>query len=154
MDTHPVTGQLSSLLPTILGWRRPGKIGSANIKNHPDGWFFMLAHAPHYFNILGGVYPPLPNPPHAGEVFCGSKWTPMAVTGQLSSLLRAILGRPTVQENKCCLRDWRRNVRWDADMRRNNAVCFKNSHTYRTVWEFFGFVNGLRQFYARYPRGS
>ena len=29
---HPVTGQLSSLLPTILGWRRPGKIGSANTK--------------------------------------------------------------------------------------------------------------------------
>ena len=29
---HPVTGQLSSLLPTILGWRRPGKIGSVNTK--------------------------------------------------------------------------------------------------------------------------
>jgi hypothetical protein len=29
---HPVTGQLSSLLLTILGWRRPGKIGSANTK--------------------------------------------------------------------------------------------------------------------------
>ena len=31
---HPFpfrTRQLSSLLPTILGWRRPGKIGSANI---------------------------------------------------------------------------------------------------------------------------
>ena len=30
MESHPVTGQLSSLLPTILGWRRPGKIGNAN----------------------------------------------------------------------------------------------------------------------------
>ena len=29
---HPVTGQLSSLLLTILGWRRPGKIASANTK--------------------------------------------------------------------------------------------------------------------------
>ena len=29
---HTVTGQLSSLLLTILGWRRPGKIGSANTK--------------------------------------------------------------------------------------------------------------------------
>ena len=29
---HPVTGQLSSLLLTILGWRRSGKIGSANTK--------------------------------------------------------------------------------------------------------------------------
>ena len=29
---HPMTGQLSSLLLTILGWRRPGKIGSANTK--------------------------------------------------------------------------------------------------------------------------
>ena len=32
---HPFpsrTRKLSSLLPTILGWRRPGKIGSANIK--------------------------------------------------------------------------------------------------------------------------
>ena len=29
---HPVTGQLSALLLTILGWRRPGKIGSANTK--------------------------------------------------------------------------------------------------------------------------
>ena len=29
---HPVTGQLSSLLLTMLGWRRPGKIGSANTK--------------------------------------------------------------------------------------------------------------------------
>ena len=29
---HPVTGQLSSLLLTILGWRRPGKMGSANTK--------------------------------------------------------------------------------------------------------------------------
>ena len=27
-----MTGQLSSLLLTILGWRRPGKIGSANTK--------------------------------------------------------------------------------------------------------------------------
>ena len=32
MEAHPVTGQLSSLLPTILGWRRPGKIGNANIE--------------------------------------------------------------------------------------------------------------------------
>ena len=29
---HPVAGQLSALLLTILGWRRPGKIGSANTK--------------------------------------------------------------------------------------------------------------------------
>ena len=32
---HPFpsrTRKLSSLLPTILGWRRPGKIGSANTK--------------------------------------------------------------------------------------------------------------------------
>ena len=29
---HPVTGQLSSRLLTILGWRRPGKKGSANTK--------------------------------------------------------------------------------------------------------------------------
>ena len=32
---HPFpsrTRKLSSLLPTILGWRRPGKIGSANIE--------------------------------------------------------------------------------------------------------------------------
>ena len=29
---HPVTGQLSALLLTILGWRRPGKIASANTK--------------------------------------------------------------------------------------------------------------------------
>ena len=34
MGDHPVTGQLSSLLLTILGWRRPGKIGSANTKKH------------------------------------------------------------------------------------------------------------------------
>ena len=33
---HPVTGQLSSLLLTILGWRRPGKIGSANTKPHDE----------------------------------------------------------------------------------------------------------------------
>ena len=34
---HPFpsrTRKLSSLLPTILGWRRPGKIGSANTKAH------------------------------------------------------------------------------------------------------------------------
>ena len=33
---HPFpsrTRKLSSLLPTILGWRRPGKIGSANTGN-------------------------------------------------------------------------------------------------------------------------
>ena len=33
---HPFpsrTRKLSSLLPTILGWRRPGKIGSANTKS-------------------------------------------------------------------------------------------------------------------------
>ena len=34
---HPFpsrTRKLSSLLPTILGWRRPGKIGSANTSGH------------------------------------------------------------------------------------------------------------------------
>ena len=33
---HPVTGQLSPLLLIILGWRRPGKIGSANTKPHDE----------------------------------------------------------------------------------------------------------------------
>ena len=36
---HPFpsrTRKLSSLLPTILGWRRPGKIGSANTKAHDE----------------------------------------------------------------------------------------------------------------------
>ena len=42
MDDHPVTGQLSSLLPTILGWRRPGKIGSANIEKAPNRVSFLF----------------------------------------------------------------------------------------------------------------
>ena len=42
---HPFpsrTRKLSSLLPTILGWRRPGKIGSANTKEvtHASDFFF------------------------------------------------------------------------------------------------------------------
>ena len=42
---HPFpsrTRKLSSLLPTILGWRRPGKIGSANTKEvtHASGFSF------------------------------------------------------------------------------------------------------------------
>ena len=45
---HPFpsrTRKLSSLLPTILGWRRPGKIGSANTeRSHSREWllFFTL----------------------------------------------------------------------------------------------------------------
>ena len=44
---HPFpsrTRKLSSLLPTILGWRRPGKIGSANTKEvtHASDFFFVL----------------------------------------------------------------------------------------------------------------
>ena len=46
---HPFpsrTRKLSSLLPTIRGWRRPGKIGSANTKEvtHASGFFFCLLH--------------------------------------------------------------------------------------------------------------
>ena len=43
MGDHPVTGQLSALLPTILGWRRPGKIGSANIEKAPNRVSFLFA---------------------------------------------------------------------------------------------------------------
>ena len=43
MGDHPVTGQLSSLLPTILGWRRPGKIGSANTEKAPNRVSFLFA---------------------------------------------------------------------------------------------------------------
>ena len=44
---HPFpsrTRKLSSLLPTILGWRRPGKIGSANTKEvtHASDFFFLF----------------------------------------------------------------------------------------------------------------
>ena len=39
---HPVTGQLSSLLLTILGWRRPGKIGSANTKPRDESRGVLL----------------------------------------------------------------------------------------------------------------
>ena len=47
---HPFpsrTRKLSSLLPTILGWRRPGKIGSANTKEvtHASDFFFCLFFA-------------------------------------------------------------------------------------------------------------
>ena len=42
MGDHPVTGQLSSLLPTILGWRRPGKIGSANTEKAPNRVSFLF----------------------------------------------------------------------------------------------------------------
>ena len=43
---HPVTGQLSSLLLTILGWRRPGKIGSANTKPHDESRGVLLCRKP------------------------------------------------------------------------------------------------------------
>ena len=52
---HPFpsrTRQLSSLAPKILGWRRPGKIGSANTKKQTverlsasfflDGWYGIM----------------------------------------------------------------------------------------------------------------
>ena len=43
---HPFpsrTRKLSSLLPTILGWRRPGKIGSANMeRSHSIEWLLFL----------------------------------------------------------------------------------------------------------------
>ena len=42
---HPFpsrTRKLSSLLPTILGWRRPGKIGSATGETPPEGVFFFF----------------------------------------------------------------------------------------------------------------
>ena len=43
---HPfpfLTRKLSSLLPTILGWRRPGKIGSANMeRSHSREWLLFL----------------------------------------------------------------------------------------------------------------
>ena len=43
---HPFPSQtrkLSSLLPTILGWRRPGKIGSANMeRSHSREWLLFL----------------------------------------------------------------------------------------------------------------
>ena len=43
---HPFpsrTRKLSSLLPTILGWRRPGKIGSANTeRSHSIEWLLFL----------------------------------------------------------------------------------------------------------------
>ena len=43
---HPFpsrTRKLSSLLPTILGWRRPGKIGSANMeRSHSREWLLFL----------------------------------------------------------------------------------------------------------------
>ena len=42
MGDHPVTGQLSSLLLTILGWRRPGKIGSANTKPRDESRGVLL----------------------------------------------------------------------------------------------------------------
>ena len=43
---HPFpsrTRKLSSLLPTILGWRRPGKIGSANMeRSHSREWLLFI----------------------------------------------------------------------------------------------------------------
>ena len=67
---HPVTGQLSSLRLTILGWRRPGKIGSANTK---------------------------PRDESRGALSCPEEYSSGClryhpVTGQLSSLLLTILG--------------------------------------------------------------
>ena len=47
---HPFpsrTRKLSSLLPTILGWRRPGKIGSANTKKrHSNKCLFFVSAQP------------------------------------------------------------------------------------------------------------
>ena len=77
---HPVTGQLSSLLLTILGWRRPGKIGSANTENtvHVSGVpFYPLCHC----ERSGGL-----------TYVCSGCLRHHPVTGQLSSLLLTILG--------------------------------------------------------------
>ena len=45
---HPFpsrTRKLSSLLPTILGWRRPGKIGSANMeRSHSLEWLLFCIY--------------------------------------------------------------------------------------------------------------
>ena len=43
---HPFpfrTRKLSSLVPKILGWRRPGKIGKCQHQSsHPVGWLFFI----------------------------------------------------------------------------------------------------------------
>ena len=69
---HPVTGQLSSLLLTILGWRRPGKIGSANTEPRDEGRGVLLCRKPE--KVSSGCLRHHP------------------VTGQLSPLLLTILG--------------------------------------------------------------
>ena len=53
---HPFpfrTRQLSSFLLTILGWRRPGKIGSANTERpHRLMWPFFVAWEASFCNII------------------------------------------------------------------------------------------------------
>ena len=55
---HPFpsrTRKLSSLLPTILGWRRPGKIGSANTARRVDwlsSFFVLLVNLPTWLDAL------------------------------------------------------------------------------------------------------
>ena len=56
---HPFpsrTRKLSSLLPTILGWRRPGKIGSANTKKHrsDERCFSFYPSCPDWVDCFGG----------------------------------------------------------------------------------------------------
>ena len=79
---HPVTGQLSSLLLTILGWRRPGKIGSANTKplRRKSRGFRHVTESHEGYGEAQGI---------AGSSGC-LRHHP--VTGQLSSLLLTILG--------------------------------------------------------------
>ena len=94
---HPVTGQLSSLLLTILGWRRPGKIGSANTKPRDESRGVLLCRksefgmpaAPSRDRSMGG--PPLL--PTKGQV------------GALHNGRDALL-RCTVDENACGDKQW------------------------------------------------
>ncbi len=58
---HPFpsrTRKLSSLLLTILGWRRPGKIGSANTKNHDicRGSLLFFDEVPPVGMLLAGAF--------------------------------------------------------------------------------------------------
>ena len=74
-----VTGQLSSLLPTILG--RP--TARENRQRH----IILIFWEGHTL--------PSQTLPMQERYFAVRDGHPMAVTGQLSSLLSAILGRPT-----------------------------------------------------------